>query len=139
MQPAVCGKHAESRPPLVQVRRRFVLKASHVMTPESKTTHGKRQASAERFRHRFIAGHAVPTPMYRKSLTSAGGRASKYQCFSFSLILLQQIKDRLVVEICIIIMHLFRTHSIRIDNVLLRYPLPEIRLKSIHSHSQKRS
>ena len=75
--------------------------------------------------------------MHREFLTARRCGARKKNRFLLALFLCNHIMHRLIVHVCIIIVHLHRIRSVIIHTVC-RNPLTKIRLKAIDAHIQKR-
>ena len=106
------------------------------MAPKAEARHRQRQTAPQTLFHGYIIRPAVAAPMYRELLTACRRRTGKQDCFLLSLLLYQQIIDRLIVQIGIIIVHLLRIGAIVVYRIR-RNPLTKVRLKAVHTHIQQ--
>ena len=136
VQPRMGREDAELHPALVQIGRRRALKAGDVMGPEGKAAHGKGQAGAQGLCHRRIAGAAVTAPVDGELLAAGGSTARKEHRIAYAALLLDRLKDQLVVEIGVIIVHGLGIAAIVVFDIR-GDALAEIGLDGIHTLAQQ--
>ena len=134
VQAAVGGQEAKLHPALVNIRRRGGLKAGNIVAPvaEAAVAHG--QTRAQRFRHRDVSRGVIAAPMHRELLTADRRAAGEQNRFPFALAILHNVKDDLVVQVGVIVVHIDRVAAVEPPDVAHRDALAEVGLEAVHAH-----
>src|SRR4026209_1696721 len=87
------------------------------MTPETKTRQSQRKSAAQTLRHRFECRGGISTPVHRQLLSTCCRGAREDERITLTAFILKQIKDGLVIKVCVIVVHLERIGTIVINNI----------------------
>ena len=126
------AEEAEGQPTLVDMVRRGALKAAHIMAPEAEAGQAQAQAAPEGFRHGNIAGRAVAAPMDGEFLTAHGGASGEDHGFVFALHFFDNVKDGLVIQISVVIVHPHRVGAVVVNHIR-GDPFAEVCLEAVHT------
>ena len=75
--------------------------------------------------------------MYRELLTAdCCGTREKY-CFAFATLLFQYIIYSLIIQVSVVIVHLFCIGMVKIFDSVHRNSFTEVRFEAVHTHIQK--
>ena len=106
------------------------------MAPEAEAGHAQGQAAPEGLAHGQVVGGAVAAPMHGEFLAAHGGAAGKQAGLVLALVLLQQLKHALVVQIGVVVVH-----QLGIGPVVVYHvggdALAEVGLEAVHALVQK--
>ena len=138
MKAAVGTQEAKLAPSFVDVGRRRILEAADIVAPEAESRACQREAAADSLRHGRIRRGTVAAPVCGKLLAAHRRGPCKYYCFPGSALPFQKFKDRPIIKVCVIIMHLHRIGAVKICNILYWNPLTEICFEAVYTHVQKR-
>ena len=136
VKPGMGGKQAEGRPALVYVSRGGALKAADIVAPEAEAGEAQGKPGPQGFAHGGVVGGAVAAPVYREFLAAYRGAAGKEAGPVFALVFLQKLKDALVIQIGIIVVHQLRVAAVIIDHVGGN-ALAEVGFEAVHTHLQQ--
>ena len=104
----MAGEQAEGAPALVDIRRGGILEAADVVAPEAKAGQTNRQAAAQAFRHRFVVGVAIATPVHRELLRAHRGGTGKQHRFFLAQVFFEHVPHQLVVNESVVVVHFLR-------------------------------
>ena len=115
------------------------------MAPVAEAAQRQRQPAAQGLRHRGVIGEAVAAPVYGIFLAARRGRPCKQARLPLSEPLFQHLKDCLVIQLRVVIVHPVGIGAVKIDDAAVRRfrteeriahrdPLAEIGLEAVHAH-----
>ena len=142
---AVGGEEAELGPALEDVVGGGAFKAADIVAPVAEAAQRQRQAAPEGLGQRRVGREVVAAPVDRELLAAHRGAAGKQAGVPFPVHFSQQVVDRLVVEVGVVVVHLVGVGTVEIADAVLgglravigvldRNSLAEVGLEAVDAH-----